>query len=441
MAIAVQRGLRMLVPGIAAMLFAAAFLFAPARAADLFPAAAPEAVGLSSERLARIGEVLGQGIEKGEIPGFAALVARHGKIAYHEAFGVLDPASGEPMPKDAIFRIYSMTKPITSTAVLILVEEGRLSLADPVSKYLPELANLRVAVNADSAPDASALQYEPATAEIRVIDLMRHTSGLTYGFLGPFMGSGAAVENLYLEGGINDVAMTNAELVTRIAAQPLRYQPQTTWHYSRGTDVLGRLVEVVSGMTLGEFFQSRILGPLGMADSGFYVKADKLNRLAQPFSADREGLILPYIDVSKPPKLEAGGQGLTSTVRDYARFCQMMLNGGTLNGVRIMGSKTAALLHTDTVGDLVDRGRLYLPGPSHGFGLGFAVRTEGGRAPGLLAPMHGSVGEYYWAGYAGTYFWIDPEEDMFAIYMMQSVAQLIPYLDRFKTLVMQAVID
>lgn len=424
-----------------ASLIAAASLFASAVfAADLPHADSPEEVGLSSDRLARIGEVLGGGIARGEIPGFAAIVARRGKVAYHEAFGAQNPETGAPMRRDSIFRIYSMTKPITSAAVMILVEEGRIKLSDPVALYLPELGELEVATNADSASDPSQLETVPIAQPIRVVDLLRHTAGMSYGFLGGFLGA-SAIEALYLEGGVNDVGITNEELITRIAALPLRYQPQTTWHYSRATDVLGRLVEVVSGMSLGEFFEARILGPLAMEDSGFFVAPDKLDRLAQPFPADREGLVLPYIEVAAPPSFEAGGQGLTSTVMDYARFCQMMLNGGALDGARIMGRKTAELLHTDAVGALFDPGPLYLPGASHGFGLGFAVRTGGGRSPGLLAPMHGSVGEYYWAGYAGTYFWIDPEEEMFAVYMMQSVAQLIPYAESFKTLVMQAVID
>jgi len=407
----------------------------PAWAGDL-PRAVPEEVGLSSERLARIGEVIGAGIEKGEIPGFVALVARHGRIAYHEAFGKQDPETGVPMRKDSIFRIYSMTKPITSTAAMILVEEGRIKLSDPIGKYLPELAELEAATNADTAASVADLKTEKADAPIRVVDLLRHTSGLTYGVFGD-----TPVEKLYLDGGINDLSITNEKLVTLLADLPLKYQPQTTWEYSRATDVLGRLIEVVSGQSLGEFFEARILDPLGMDDTGFYVPEEKLDRLAEPFPSDKEGLVLKYIDVTEPPSFEAGGQGLTSTVMDYARFAQTMLDGGALDGVRILGTKTAELMRTDTVGTLFDHGTWYLPGPSHGFGLGFAVRTEGARSPGFLAAMHGSVGEFYWAGYAGTYFWIDPEEDLFGIYMMQSVQQLLPYAEQFKTLVMQSLID
>lgn len=409
-------------------------------AAELPYASAPEDVGLSSERLARIGEVLSEGMERGEIPGFVALVMRRGKIAYHEAFGVQDPVSGKAMAKDSIFRIYSMTKPITSTAVMILVEEGKIKLSDPIARYLPELGDMTAATNADSAAGPDSVETEPIGPPIRIVDLLRHTAGLTYAFLGDFMGANA-VEKMYLDGGVNDVEITNAELVTRVAAQPLRYQPQTTWQYSRATDVLGRLVEVVSGMTLGEYFEANILAPLGMTDTGFYAKPENVDRLAQPFPAEVEGLTLPYLVVDKPPKFEAGGQGLTSTALDYAKFCQMMLNDGRLGAVRILGSNTAQLMHTDAVGTLFELGPLYLPGPSHGFGLGFAVRTEGGRSPGLLSPMHGSVGEYYWAGYAGTYFWIDPEEELVAVYMMQSVPNLIPYVELFKTLVMQSIID
>ena len=420
--------------GLATALLAAG-LATTVAAAEL-PRAVPEDVGLSSERLARIDEVLGAGVEAGEIPGFVAMVARHGKIAYFKAVGTQDPETGQPMTRDSIFRVYSMTKPFTSVAAMILVEEGRLRLSDPVGKYLPELAELQAAVNADDAGDGVPLETVPAAQPIRIVDLLRHTSGFTYGVFG-----GSPVETAYLEGGINDLDITNAELVTRLSALPLKYQPATTWDYGRGTDVLGRVIEVVSGMTLGEFFQARIVGPLGMEDTAFFVAPDKLDRLAQPYASDREGLKLLYIDVTRPPSFEAGGQGLTSTVSDYARLLHMMLNGGELDGTRILGSKTVELMTMDHVGEMFDHGPAFLPGPSHGFGLGFAVRIEGARSPGILSAMQGSVGEYYWAGYAGTYFWVDPSEQLIGIYMMQSVKQLLPYATMFKQMVMQAVID
>jgi CubicO group peptidase (beta-lactamase class C family) len=425
---------RRLFGGFALLLFACAAL-----AADL-PRATPESVGLSSQRLDQIRKVFGAKVDAGEIPGYVALVARRGKVAWLDAYGVQDPARGKPMSRDAIFRIYSMTKPITSVAAMILVEEGKVRLSDPVSMYLPELANLQVAVDAAGAKTAAELRTQPAKNPIRVLDLLMHTSGFTYGFFKSFPGGGVA-EQMYLDGGVNDLDITNAELVTRLSKLPLKYEPGTTWWYSRSTDVLGRLIEVVSGMTLGEFFEKRILGPLGMTDTAFRVGSDKAARLAQPFPADRNDLVLLYTDPDRPVKFEAGGQGLTSTVMDYARFAHMLLNGGVLDGKRVLGRKTVELMTTDQVGPGIDRGPFYLPGQSHGFGLLGAVRNDGPRAPTLLNPMDGSVGEYYWAGYAGTYFWVDPKEQLVGVYMMQSVRQLLPYATGFKTLVMQAIVD
>ncbi len=404
------------------------------------PTTIPEDVGLSSQRLNRITEIFNAKVREGEIPGYVALVARNGKIAYFEAHGVQNPNTGKPMSRDSIFRIYSMTKPVTSVAAMILVEEGKIKLSDPVSKYLPELANLNVAVNADTAKTPSEIKTRPAKNPIRVVDLLMHTSGLTYAFFKPFPGGGA-VEQMYLESGVNDLNISNAELVTRISKLPLKFEPGTTWWYSRSTDVLGRLVEVVSGMTLGEFFEARISKPLGMRDTAFRVAPGKTTRFVDPFDDDKKGLILQYTNPTRPVKFEAGGQGLTSTVMDYARFLHMLLNGGELDGKRVLGRKTVELMTMDHVGQVYDRGPFYLPGQSHGFGLLGAVRTEGPRAPALLNAMDGSVGEYYWAGYAGTYFWVDPEEQLVAVYMMQSVQHLLWYATMFKTLVVQSISD
>ncbi len=401
--------------------------------------ARPEDVGLSAKRLNRIEEVLGAKVKAGEIPGYVALVARRGKVVYFEANGVQNPNTGKPMSRDSIFRIYSMTKPITSVAAMILVEEGKIRLSDPVSMYLPELANLKVATNADTAKDPSEVQTRPAKNPIRVLDLLMHTSGFTYGFFKPFPG-GSQVEQMYLDGGVNDLEISNAELVARISKLPLKYEPGTTWWYSRSTDVLGRLIEVVSGMTLGEFFEKRISQPLGMADTAFRVVPGKVSRFVEPFDDDKKGLILQYTDPTKPVKFEAGGQGLTSTVMDYARFAHMLLNGGALGNAQVLGKKTVELMTMNHVGPGIDHGPFYLPGPSHGYGLLGAVRIDGPRAPALLNPMDGSVGEYYWAGYAGTYFWVDPKEELVGVYMMQSVKHLLWYATTFKTLVDQSLV-
>ena len=408
-------------------------------AADL-PRAKPESVGLSSQRLDNIRKVLGAKVDAGEIPGYVALVARRGKVAYFEAYGVQNPNTRKPMTRDAIFRIYSMTKPVTSVAAMMLVEEGKLRLSDPVSMYLPELANLQVATNAADVKEPSGVQTRPAKNPIRVMDLLLHTSGFTYGFFKPFPGGGP-VEQMYMDGGVNDLDLTNAELVTRISKLPLKYEPGTTWWYSRSTDVLGRLIEVVSGMTLGEFFDKRIARPLGMVDTSFRVAPNKVARFVEPFDDDKKGLILQYTDPTKPVKFEAGGQGLTATVMDYARFAHMLLNRGTLDGARILGKKTVELMTTNHVGPNIDLGPFFLPGQSHGYGLLGAVRTDGARAPAPLNPMDGSVGEFYWAGYAGTYFWVDPKEELVGVFMMQSVRQLLPFATSFKTLVVQSIVE
>jgi CubicO group peptidase (beta-lactamase class C family) len=408
-------------------------------AADL-PRTRPEAVGLSSERLDNIRKILGAKVDAGEIPGYVALVARRGKVAYFEAHGVQNPNTRKAMSRDSIFRIYSMTKPLTAAATMILVEEGKIRLSDPVSLYLPELADPKVAVNADSAKDPKELQTRPATNPIRVVDLLLHTSGYTYGFFKPFPGGGV-IEQMYIDAGVEDLDITNEELVARIGKLPLKYEPGTTWWYSRSTDVLGRLIEVVAKMPLGEFFETHITRPLGMVDTAFEVAPGKVSRFAEPFDDDRKDLILPYTDPTKPVKFQAGGQGLTSTVTDYARFAHMLLNGGTLSGSRILSRKTVELMTTNHLAPTVNRGPFFIPGQSHGHGLLGAVRMEGPRAPAALNPMDGSVGEFYWAGYAGTYFWVDPKEELVGVYMMQSVRHLLWYATTFKTLVVQSIVD
>ncbi|MEQ1881827.1 MAG: serine hydrolase domain-containing protein [Burkholderiales bacterium] len=422
-----------------AVAFVLSFIAISVLAAEL-PRAKPESVGLSSERLDNIRKVLGAKVDAGEIPGYVALVARRGKVAYFESYGVQNPNTKKPMSRDSIFRIYSMTKPVTSVAAMMLVEEGKIRLSDPISMYLPELANVQVATNAGSVKEPSEVQTRPAKNPIRVVDLLLHTSGFTYSFFKPFPGGGP-VEQMYLDGGENDLDITNAELVTRISKLPLKYEPGTTWWYSRSTDVLGRLIEVVSGMTLGEFFDKRIAKPLGMVDTAFRVAPNNVSRFVEPFDDDKKGLILQYTDPTKPVKFEAGGQGLTATVMDYARFAQMLLNRGSLDGARILGKKTVELMTSNQVGPNIDLGPFYLPGQSHGYGLLGAVRTEGPRAPAPLNPMDGSVGEFYWAGYAGTYFWVDPKEELVGVYMMQSVRQLLPYATAFKTLVVQSIVE
>ena len=398
--------------------------------APVLPAVKPEAVGLSGERLGQLSTAIKSNIEKGLIPGATLLVARHGKIAWYEAMGTRDPDTRAPMTKDAIFRIYSMSKPITSVAVMMLVEEGKIALSDPISKYIPALGGLKVGVEKPGA-NGPTLELEPAKREITIQDLLRHTSGITYGFFGPGL-----VKKAYVDAKLWDDYPSNAEFVERLGKLPLLYQPGTTWDYSHSTDVLGRLVEVVSGRTFGEFLTARVFTPLGMPDTAFYVPdAAKQGRIAEPFPNDRSiGVGAELNDPRVIQKWESGGGGLVSTTMDYARFLQMLVNGGSLNGKRLLSPKTVAYMTADHMGGGAAPGPLYLPGAGFGFGLGFAVRTAAG-----VSPFPGSVGEYNWGGAAGTYFWVDPKEDLFVVYMMQSPKQRVGVRALLKDMVYGAV--
>jgi CubicO group peptidase (beta-lactamase class C family) len=296
--------------------------------AEPLPSARSEEVGLSSQRLERLTQLLKADVDKAKIPGAVALVSRKGRVAYFEAFGSRDKASGATMTKDAIFRIYSMTKPITSVAAMMLVEEGKIALTDPVSKYLPALAKLEVAVPRLD-PGTGRTTYDLVLAErsMTIQDLLRHTSGLTYGDTTP----NARVKEAYAKIGVDWKDMTPAEQVERLGKVPLAFQPGTVWHYGLSTDVLGRVVEAISGAGLGQFFQERIFAALKMPDSGFLVPNEKAGRIAQPFDKDpTTGNAIQLLDVTTPQKNDAGGAGGVATTMDYARFCQMLLNGGNL---------------------------------------------------------------------------------------------------------------
>jgi len=421
---------RALVAAVVAVLALAPSLAPSLWAAEALPRARPEQVGLSSERLGRVSRVLNEEIEKGKIPGAIALVARRGRIAYFESFGVLDPATRAPMTKDAIFRIYSMAKPMTSVAVMMLQEEGRLVLNDPISKFLPQLTNLHVSVEKkDRATGQTTFELVPATREITIHDLLRHTSGFTYGG----RTTNPVVREAYARGGVDARDLTNADLVDRLATVPLVHQPGTAWEYGRSTDVLGRLVEVISGKTLGVFLGERVFTPLAMKDSGFFVPKDRLARVAQPFAVDpATGDKISLIDVSTPPKYESGGGGGVSTAGDYIRFSQMLLNGGRLNGVRLLSRTTVGFMTSDHLGRISDTHRT----PGYTFGLGFQVRKDTG-----LAGQAGSVGEYGWAGAGGTYFWIDPKEQIVPVFMSQEPNRRQHYRIILRDLVYQSLID
>ena len=398
----------------------------------------PEEVGLSSERLLRISSWMKADIEKGVIPGSVVLIARKGKVVYFEAFGYRDREKNLPMTRDSIFRIMSMTKPFTSLAIMMLAEEGKIQLYYPVSRYLPEFKELKVGTEKkDEATGKIELALEPAQREMTVQDLLRHTSGLTYGF------GKSPVEDQYKEVKVFDWNQTNAELMTKLSKLPLRYQPGTTWDYSMATDVLARIVEVISGMEFDAFVRERIAKPLKLPDTGFWAEGTgKQARIAE-LPKDQPS---PFVqDVTKRHNWLSGGGGMISTASDYARFCQMFLNSGKLDGVRLISRKTVELMTANHLPPGIRFSPITYPvfgalSPTpengQGFGIGFGVRMETG-----LNSLPGSTGDYSWAGALGTYFWIDPKEKLVAIKMMQAPAMRLHYRYLFRHYVYQAISD
>jgi CubicO group peptidase (beta-lactamase class C family) len=378
-------------------------------------AEAPEQVGFSSARLEVLASVVRRDVERKLIPGAVVLLARNGRVAFAEAFGFQDREAGTPMALDSIFRIASMTKPMSSVAAMMLSEEGRLEIAAPVAQYLPEFSEMTVGVERTRARRTMTVQ-----------DLMRHTSGLTYA---PFGDS--PVQMLWRDHKLMDEDQTNAELVEKLGRVPLMFEPGTIWEYSMSTDVLGRIVEVVSGLSLGEFFQTHITGPLGMRDTGFAATGERAGRVAEAQADPATGQRPPMRNVGKLARWESGGGGAVGTAADYLRFCQMLLNGGDLDGVRLLAPKTVALMASDHLPPGVGYGETArarfgalapVPEMGYGFGLGFAVRLEPGRSP-----VPGSVGEYFWGGVTGAYFWVDPREQMIAVLMLAAPDQRLHY--------------
>jgi len=419
---------RGIVAGLFAGLSVVAFA-APSLGAQSLPRATPEEVGLSSERLERVGEVFQGYADEGRLAGAVGMVVRHGRVAYLDSWGMRDLAAGDPAEPDDIYRIYSMTKPVTSVAVMMLYEEGKLFLDDPVGRYLPELGDLPVAVLTEAGgPDS--IPTERANRPMTVRDLLRHTSGLTYGTF-----SNTAVDQLYGRRGVNG-AETLAEMVAILGEIPLMYQPGTRWNYSVSTDVLGRLVEVLSGQPFDAFLRERIFEPLRMVDTGFYVPTSKRPRFALMYGhagADRALEVGDTTGFTPSVTRFSGGGGLVSTADDYARFAQMLLNGGELDGARILSPTTIALMTTD---HLRDDGASFLA-EGWGFGLGFTVKNQP-----ALDGLPDSVGTYYWFGIAGTSFWIDPAQDLIGIFMVQIRPNRdVSFRDQFKRLVYQAVVQ
>ena len=394
--------------------------------------------------MTRLTEAFQAEVDKGAIPGAVVLIARRGKVAYCEAFGFQDRENKQPMHTDAIFRIASMSKPITSVAVMMLVEEGRIQLLDPVSRYLPEFKSVQVGVEKFNPNTGnSELVGEPPRQEMTIQDLLRHTSGLTYGIFGKSL-----VKQAYNDAKLFDFSRTLAEFVSKIAKLPLAYHPGTTWEYSHSTDVLGRIVEVVSGTAFDQFVADRIAKPLGLSDTGFYVPSEKLDRIAETQVDPATGKRWPTFDVTKRPNLMSGGAGMVSTASDYARFAQMLLNGGVLENVRLLSPRTVTFMTSDhlwpgiafspvTLELFEPLGIAPTPRVGQGFGLGFVVRIQEGRNP-----MPGSPGEYSWAGIWGTTFWVEPKEQLIAVMMVQAAPlQARYYRSLIRNLVSQALID
>jgi CubicO group peptidase (beta-lactamase class C family) len=397
---------RRFLPAVAALvctLLTRSLAHSPVHAAEM-PQVAPRDVGLSPEKLQKARSSVQAQVDKKRIAGAVVLVARHGKIAFLESFGKLDLKSGTPMRPDAIFRIYSMTKPITSVAALILVEQGKIKLDDPVGNYLPELKNLRVYAGKDQTVEAK----RPVT----IRDLMRHTSGFTYG-----MPNGSAVDRLYIKNNVGQGTL--ADMVKKLGTLPLQDQPGARFNYSVSTDVLGRVIEVVSGEPLDRFVRERIFVPLDMRDTGFTIADDKLDRFATAYARDSKGVLHP-IDAPatshyrKQPRFFSGGGGLVSTARDYCRLCQMLLGGGELDGVRVLRPDTVAQMTSNHLP--ADALPLRLGGfPLHGFGFGLGVmmKLEDKAHPTRLD------GEFSWSGSASTYFWVAPKPERILIILQQ----------------------
>jgi CubicO group peptidase (beta-lactamase class C family) len=371
------------------------------------PQAKPESIGLSTSRLQKMSDAFKREVDKGTLPGATVLVARKGQIGWFDAIGRQSPG-GAPMAHDSIFRIFSMTKPIVSVGIMMLVEDGHFILSDPVAKFIPEFAGLKVGVENNGKLDLVALK-RPMTVQ----DLLRHTSGLTYDHTG-----NGLVQQLYQQSRLRSRKITNAEHATIIAGMPLICQPGEAWNYSRSTDVLGRIIEVVSGKSLGAFLTERILAPLQMTETAFHTSEANAGRLAEAFPTDPwNGDKIQLFNMLEQPVMESGGGGLVSNTMDYARFAAMLAGGGALEGMRIIGRKTLELMASNHLAPNVKVDSPLMPA-GHGFGLGFAVRTGAG-----LAPFSGSAGQFFWSGMAGTFFWIDPAEELFAVFMMQGPGQ------------------
>jgi CubicO group peptidase (beta-lactamase class C family) len=411
----------------------------PAGAQGIPKVQSPEEVGFLSTRLKRLSDRMNEGVKNNELPGAVVLIARNGKIVMFESYGFRDKDAKVAMTNDTIFRIASMTKPIVTLAAMMLMEEGKLTLADRVSTFIPAFTDTKVAVPKKKDDGTVEMVQEPQYRPMTVHDLMRHTSGLTYGAVGA-----NPVKQSYLDMKVADRNQTNAEMADKLGKLALLYQPGTTWEYSMSTDVLGRVVEVASGMPLDKFIEERITKPLKMGDTAFEASADKKARGAKPMKEGPKNELPAIPDVTEKFTWRSGGGGMVSTAADYARFLQMFANGGQLDGVRLVSRKTIDLMTADALPPDIKMGadmfRFEALEPSanmgQGFGLGFAVRNVQG-----VNPLPGSPNDYFWGGAYGTYFWHDPRERMYVIFMMQSPQARLRYRYLMRDLVYQAMVN
>ncbi|WP_441242714.1 serine hydrolase domain-containing protein [Tardiphaga sp. 768_D3_N2_1] len=393
----------------------------------------PAGAKFSQEKLAKIGEFFRKQIADGKIPGAIVLIQQHGKPVYKEFFGVRDPDTKQPMTDDTIFRLHSMTKPITSFAAMMLIDQGKLKLDDPVSKYIPSFAKAKVGVEKKLENGEKALDIVAPNRPVTVRDLLLHTSGITYGFYGESL-----VRRAYGNADIYNGDFDNKEFADRIAQLPLEHQPGTLWDYGHSTDILGRVIEIVSGKSLLDYEEQAFLGPLGMKDTGFFVKEkSKEAMLAKPMAWDRDFRTGRQGRPDTYQKWESGSGGMVSTLADYTKFAQMLLNGGEYDGKRYMSAATFKDMTTDHIGkdSGVARDYLYFPGDGFGFGYGFAVRTDPGNAK---PPPPGSLGELKWDGASGCYFVIDPKQDFFFILLEQTPSERQRIQRSLKLLVYEA---
>ena len=386
----------------------------------------------SAAKLERITEFFNNEVATGKLPGAVVLIQQHGKPVYLKCFGVRDVATNLPMTSDTIFALHSMTKPITSVAAMMLIDAGKLSLADPVSKFIPAFADVKVGVSSAAADGTPVLKLVPPDRPVTIMDLLRHTSGITYDYIG-----GRLIMKAYSESGLFDGRYNNKVFADRIARLPLARQPGTLWRYGHSTDVLGRIIEIVSGQTLYQFEKQNILDPLGMTSTKFVLEsADERARMAEPLPGDTI-LKLAETERRAHPEWESGGGGLVSSLTDYARFAQMILGGGQLDGKRYLSPAAFKSMTSDHIGpdSGIARDYFYFPGDGFGYGYGFAVRTDPGNA---RPPPPGSIGELKWDSGSGTYFGVDPKLDMIYILLQQTQNERRRITPAFKKLVYDA---